>query len=92
MSKGSRPRTDISFWITTSLSTVEMASLIPQMKKRALRLQRSEVTTVITKKITGVTRRALLVNNQLQKFKKRIAETLRAQAASAENAITLRGY
>ena len=52
LSKGSRPRTEISFWITTSLSTVEMTSLIPQRKKRALLLQQSEVTTVITKKIT----------------------------------------
>ena len=32
-----------------SLSTVEMTSLSPQRKKRALRLQRSEATTVITK-------------------------------------------
>ena len=55
---------------------MEMTSLIPQRKQRAVRLQQSEVTTVITKIITGVMRRALPVNNQLQKFKKRIGETL----------------
>ena len=58
-----------------SLSTVEMTSLIPQRKKRALHLQRSKATAVITKKITRVMRRATLANNQLQKFKKRSGET-----------------
>ena len=68
LSKELRPQTEISFWITVSLSTLEMTSLILQRTKRTLRLQRNEAAIVITEKITRVTR-ATLVNNQLENFK-----------------------